>query len=45
MEGLTDYITKSAWEDILTVTFVLIDDAWPTLPKEAWPRRRRGDCV
>ena len=42
MEGLTDYITKSDWEDILTVTFVLIDDAWPTLPKEALPHRQRG---
>jgi hypothetical protein len=42
MEGLTDYITKSDWEDIFTVTFVLVDDAWPTLPKEALPRRRRG---
>ena len=38
MEGLTDYITRSDWENILTVTFVLIDDAWPTLPKEALPR-------
>ena len=42
MEGLTDYITKSDWEDVFTVTFVLVDDAWPTLPKEALPRRRRG---
>ena len=42
MEGLTDYITKSDWEDIFTVTFVLVDDAWPTLPKGALPRRRRG---
>jgi len=42
MEGLTDYITKSDWEDIMTVTFVLIDDAWPTLPAEVLPRRRRG---
>jgi len=42
MEGLTDYITKSDWEDILTVTFVLIDDAWSTLPAEVLPLRRRG---
>ena len=42
MEGLTDYITKSNWEDVFTVTFVLVDDAWPTLPKEALPRRQRG---
>jgi hypothetical protein len=42
MEGLTDYITKSDWEDVFTVTFVLVDDAWPTLPKGALPRRRRG---
>jgi hypothetical protein len=42
MEGLTDYITKSDWEDILTVTFVLIDDAWPMLPPEALPCRQRG---
>jgi hypothetical protein len=27
MEGLTNYITESAWEDILTVTYVLMDDA------------------
>jgi len=42
MEGLTNYITESAWEDILTVTYVLIDDAWPTLPAEILPERRRG---
>ena len=42
MEGLTDYITKSNWEDILTVTYVLVDDAWPTLPQTAVPRRQRG---
>jgi hypothetical protein len=42
MEGLTDYITESDWEDILTVTFVLIDDAWPTLPQGVSPRGKRG---
>jgi len=42
MEGLTDYTTKSDWENVFTVTFVLVDDAWPTLPKEALPRRQRG---
>lgn len=42
MEGLTDYITESDWEDILTVNLVLIDDAWPTLPAEVLPLRRRG---
>jgi len=42
MEGLTDYITKSDWEDILTVTFVLVDDAWQTIPAEVLPPRRRG---
>lgn len=42
MEGLTNYITESAWEDILTVTYVLIDDAWSTLPARILPERRRG---
>lgn len=42
MKGLTNYITESAWEDILTVTYILIDDAWPTLPAKILPERRRG---
>jgi hypothetical protein len=42
MEGLTDYITEGDWEDILIVTFVLVDDAWPTLPQAALARRQRG---
>lgn len=42
MERLTDYITESDWEDLLTVTYVLVDDAWPILPPEALAPRRRG---
>jgi len=42
MEGLTDYVTKRDWEDILTAIFVLVDDAWETMPAEVLPRRRRG---
>lgn len=31
MTGLTDYITESRWEDIFTIWYVLIDDAYQHL--------------
>lgn len=42
MNGLTDYITDAAWEDMLTVTFVLIDDAYQALEQTHGRWRRRG---
>ena len=36
MKGLTDYITQSAWSDILTANYMFVDDSYqeinPTLP-------------
>jgi hypothetical protein len=40
MKGLTDYITESAWETILTVTFVLIDDECQALSEQFFPNRK-----
>jgi len=40
MKGLTDYITESAWEAILTVTFVLIDDECQGLSEQFFPNRK-----
>lgn len=40
MKGLTDYITQSTWSDILTVQFVLIDDAYQQLAPNQLPDRR-----
>lgn len=40
MKGLTDYITESAWEAILTVTFVLIDDECQALSGQFFPKRK-----
>jgi len=43
MTGLTDYITKSKWEDIFTIWFVLIDDAYQhTINCLGRRLRRRG---
>lgn len=42
MEGLTDYLTESDWEEVLTVSFIWIDDAWCMLPATVLPTRRRG---
>lgn len=43
MTGLTDYITQSNWEDIFTIWYVLIDDAYQHLVHCLGRRlRRRG---
>lgn len=40
MKGLTNYITQSAWSDILTVIFVLIDDSYQLLDATLRPNRK-----
>lgn len=40
MKGLTDYITQSAWSDILTVNFVLIDDSYQQIDPALLPNRK-----
>lgn len=40
MKGLSDYITESPWEAILTVTFVLIDDECQALSGQYFPNRK-----
>lgn len=40
MKGLTDYITQSAWSDILTVNFVLIDDCYQQIDSALLPNRK-----
>ena len=40
MKGLTKYITESAWSDILTVSFVLIDDAYQEIDTCLHPQRK-----
>jgi Transposase DDE domain len=42
MTGLTDYITQAKWIDILTVWFVLVDDAYQALVAQYGAWRRRG---
>jgi len=42
MPSIRECITEYAWEDIITVAFVLIDDAHRDLPAEARFRRKRG---
>lgn len=42
MTGLTDFITEAKWTDILTVWFVLVDDAYQVLQARFGPWRRRG---
>lgn len=43
MIGLTDYITEAKWEDIFTIWYVLIDDAYQHLITSLGHRlRRRG---
>ena len=39
MKGLTDYITQSKWSDLLTVQFVLVDDAYQQLESSQLPDR------
>lgn len=40
MKGLTDYITQSTWSDILTVSFVLIDDSYQQIDLALLPNRK-----
>lgn len=40
MRGMTDYITEAIWEEILTVTFVLIDDECQEIGDRFFPRRK-----
>src|SRR5437868_9496479 len=42
MEGLTDFITMYRWQDIFTVWFVLIDDAYQILQDTFGQWRKRG---
>ncbi|MEW6296109.1 MAG: IS982 family transposase [Candidatus Diapherotrites archaeon] len=43
MNGLTNYITKNLWEDIITTWYVLVDDAyWRIIRKCKSPRRASG---
>jgi hypothetical protein len=42
MPSIRDCITEYEWEDIITVVFVLIDDAYRALPWEVFPSRQRG---
>ena len=39
MKGLNDYITQSTWSDILTVSYVLIDDAYQRISPHVRLRR------
>lgn len=40
MKGMTDYITEAMWKDILTATFVLIDDACQKIGDNFFPTRK-----
>ena len=40
MRGLTDYITRVAWSDILTVQYILIDDCYQQLEVDLLPQRK-----
>lgn len=40
MRGLTDYITQSAWNDILTVQYILVDDGYQELDDHILPERK-----
>ena len=42
MNGLTDYITQCAWEDILTIWFVWVDDLYQELGPRGIVSRERG---
>lgn len=42
MTGLTDFITEARWEDIFTLWFVLVDDAYQALERHFGRWRRRG---
>lgn len=40
MRGLTDYITQAAWNDILTVQYILVDDSYQQLDVHVLPKRK-----
>lgn len=40
MKGLTEYITQSAWSDILTVSYVLVDDGYQEINPRWRPQRK-----
>jgi hypothetical protein len=40
MRGMTNYITQATWSDILTVLFILIDDAYQQLDTTILPNRK-----
>ena len=40
MKGLTQYITQAAWSDILTVSYVFVDDAYKAITPRLWPQRK-----
>jgi hypothetical protein len=40
MKGMTDYITEVLWADILTVTFVLIDEECERIGEQFFPNRK-----
>src|SRR5438128_7055240 len=42
MDGLTDFITQYRWQDIFTLWFVLVDDAYQVLVEYFGDWRRRG---
>src|SRR5688572_20433318 len=42
MTGLTDFITDAVWEDIFTIWFVLVDDAYGALETHFGAWRTRG---
>ena len=46
MAGRTDFITNARWEDVWTIWFVLIDDAYQSLESHfgAWRRRGPSPC-
>lgn len=40
MKGMTDYITEAPWKDILTVTFIIVDDECEEITEEFFPNRK-----
>lgn len=42
MAGRTDFITDARWEDVWTIPFTLVDDAYQTLEQHYGAWRRSG---
>jgi hypothetical protein len=42
MKGLTDYITSERWEDVFTIWYVYVDDAYKALERRYGAWRRAG---